>query len=261
MSTVVYLEHGLHGVGRQGRTAGRRGTICFQHQRDRARRHGGSHARSAEPHVVAIGGLELRVRLVQGAVLRRHGDDVVTGRDDIRLHVRVVPRGPGGAVVWNSIVVARDGVVGSSRADGNRRRRVAGGRDPGISGLARCGVLAVVACCGHHDDARAARTLDGLHEGIGCRGFGDGVAEREVEEIDAKSRLVRDGEVDRPNDVARVARAVLVEHLQRHDADLRCQAAVRRRRRQRARAADAFLRRACHVRSRRTERSRRSRRR
>ena len=62
--------------------------------------------------------------------------------------------------------------------------------------------------------------------------------ERKIDDVDAEGRAVRDREVDGPDDIARKARAGLVEHFQDDELHFRRQPVIRVIRRQRAGAAD-----------------------
>ena len=165
--------------------------------------------------------------------------------------------GPGRTVVGDAIVAAHDGVERLDRADGDRRRRIAWRRDARITGKPGRRILAVVAGGGDDDHAGADGALDGLDERIGRRRFENRMSERQVDDLDAEARAVGHREVDRPNHVARVAGAVLVEHLQHDELHVGREAAV---------VADWttarpirrwFRRRACRARSRRTDTTRR----
>ena len=124
------------------------------------------------------------------------------------------------------------------RADRDRRRRIAGRRDAGVSGKAGRRVLAVVAGGGDDDHSGRRRALNRLNQRIGGRGLEDRMSERQVDDVDAQARPVGHREVDRPDDVARVAGAVLVQHFQDDELHVRRQAAIVRVVRQRARSAD-----------------------
>ena len=156
---------------------------------------------------------ELRVALDERAGRCRHRNQHVPRRNDIGLDETVVPRRAARAVDRHAVVVARNRVVVIGGADRNRRGRVAGRGDTGKSQVALI-VDAVVAGRGHDDDARLRRPLHGLHERIARGRFVNRMAERQVDDVDAEESLVRNRELNRADDVAGLAAAVLVEHLQ-----------------------------------------------
>ena len=82
------------------------------------------------------------------------------------------------------------------------------------------------------------RALDRLDERIAGRRLEDRMSERQVDDVDAEARAVGHREVDGPDHVARVAGAVLVEHLQDDELHLGREAPIVAVGRQRARAAD-----------------------
>ena len=102
------------------------------------------------------------------------------------------------------------------RADGERRRRVAGRNDAGVPGLACLRIRAEVA--GRHDDRRARRATacsTACTSGSVAARFVNRMAERKVEHVDAEQMPVRDRELDRADDVVGRALALAVEHLER----------------------------------------------
>ncbi len=75
-------------------------------------------------------------------------------------------------------------------------------------------------------DAGASGGFDRLHERIGFGGLVDRMAERQVDDVDAKPVFVRGGVLDRADDVAGQSLPVSVEHLQHDQARFGGEAAV-----------------------------------
>ena len=73
-----------------------------------------------------------------------------------------------------------------TRADGNRRRRIAGRRDARIPGKAGRRILAVVAGGRDDDHAGAHRALNRLDQRIARRRLEDRMSERQVDDLDAE---------------------------------------------------------------------------
>ena len=76
------------------------------------------------------------------------------------------------------------------------------------------------------DDARARGRFDGLHERVGRRRLVRRMAERHVDDVDAERRLVRRGELDRGDDVARRSAAGVVEHPEADQVRIRRDALI-----------------------------------
>ena len=92
---------------------------------------------------------------------------------------------------------------------------------PGVAHAARQRVHAHVAGRGDDHDARAHGRFHGLHQRVGRRRLEDGMAERQVDDVDAVGGLVGHGPLNRVDHVARRADAVVVEHAQAHIRDAR----------------------------------------
>ena len=84
------------------------------------------------------------------------------------------------------LVAARDGVLRIRRADANRRGRVAGRRDAGVTG--QPGPLADAVVSGRRDDdeARGGRLLHCLHQRIVSSRRVNRMAERQVDDLDVQ---------------------------------------------------------------------------
>ena len=81
MPTAVYCRIAFTAFGVSVGWYVIRRPIRLEHQRDRTAGHGRRHARAAQEHVVAVRRLQLRIRLVQRALLRGGRDDVVAGSE------------------------------------------------------------------------------------------------------------------------------------------------------------------------------------
>ena len=68
---------------------------------------------------------------------------------------------------------------------------------------------------------RAHGRFHGLNQGICGRRFINGVAKRQVDDVDAKLALVRRHEFDGADHVTGVARAVVIQNLERNEPRLR----------------------------------------
>ena len=99
-------------------------------------------------------------------------------------------------------------------ADGQHPGRVARRRDGAVLHLAGDGVLAEVAGRGHDDDARVDDALGRERQRVGLVRLRDRRANREVDDADVVGVAVRDDPVERRDDVADVAAAMIVEDLQ-----------------------------------------------
>ena len=110
-------------------------------------------------------------------------------------------------------------------ADRQRRRRVAGRGNAGVTDIAVL-IDAVVARRRDHDDAGLRRLLNRLHERVRRGRLEDRMAERQVDDVDAERSLVGNRELDGADDVAGLAAAVLVQHLEADEADARRDALV-----------------------------------
>ncbi len=193
---------------------------------------------------------ELRIALDERAVRRRHRNQHVPGRHHIGLDETVVPRRAARAVHRHAVVVARDRVVVIGGADRDRRGRVTGRGDAGKSAGCRCSSTPWLPADVDDDDARLRRLLDRLHERVARGRLVNRVAERQVDDVDAEHVLVRDRKLNRADDVAGLAAAVLVEHLQPDELHGRGDAFVLRRHCT-SDSRRSGPRRACHGRSRR----------
>ena len=197
--------------------------VRVEYQRDDAARHAGGHARAAQrEELLARHRLDVtrRQQRVEIRVQRRVGRELVARRDDVRLCGGIEPRRSARAEIGDAIVVARDRVVRGRGADGDCRRRVARRRDARVADGAGL-VLAGVSGGRDDDEAGRRRFLHRLHKGIVFRGRENRVAERQVDDLDVEVRLVGDHVLDRLDDVARLAFALPVEHLQADEVDFR----------------------------------------
>ena len=149
----------------------------------------------------------------------------VARRDQVGLHDPRVPHRPTRAVRRDHVVGSRRGALRVQRADGQRRRRVAGRLDAAVADRLRRRIGAEVAGGDDDDDAGADGDLDGLHERVGLGGFVDRVAEREVDDVDAQRRAWPP-RTRAQDDVAGVAAAGGVEDLHVNETDARGHAAV-----------------------------------
>src|SRR4029453_16180348 len=87
-----------------------------------------------------------------------------------------------------------------------------------VAGLSGLLIHTVVAGRGHDDDARAHGVFDGEHERIGLGRLVNRVAERQVDDVDIELVSVLDRKLERSQDRTRIARPVLIEHLEADDA-------------------------------------------
>ena len=109
-------------------------------------------------------------------------------------------------------------VLRVDRADRDARGRVGRRIDAGVAGFAVAVLIQpVVAGRDDHHDAGPDRALDGLHERVVLRRRVNGMAERQVDDLDVEGAVVGDDVLDRLDDHARRALALAVEHLQRDE--------------------------------------------
>ena len=183
----------------------------FDHQGGHAGRDAGGHAGAAQLDVGIRIGVQQRVR-EQRRVRVRDGGERLPGGQDVRLDEAVVPRRPAGAEERDLVVGARRRRLGPQRPDGDDRRRVARRGNPRVADCTRDRIQAVVAGRGHHHDARRDGALDRLDQWVGSRRLVNRVAERQVDDVDAERGAIRHREIDRRDDIAGVAGALVVEH-------------------------------------------------
>ena len=208
-----------------------------QDQRDGAARHRRGHARPAQARVGQRRPsrlLQTRPIAAERAVGADRGHEPMARRDEVGLGVAVVPGRTARAVARDPVVETRGRVARVERADGDRRRRVAGRGDAGVAAARGLRQAAEVAGRDDHDQAGAHGRFDGLDQRIAIRRLVDRVAERQVEDAQAQRVAVGDGVLDGREHVAGAAGAVGIEHLQadqsrsRRDAAVLCRSSRRR---------------------------------
>ena len=161
----------------------------------------------------------------------------MTRRDDIRLGVAVVPRRSSRTVRRHDVVASGRRVLRIGGADANRRRRIARRSDSGVTRQPGYLIFPDVPRRGDNDKAGGGRLLDGLHQGVVCRGRPNGMPERHVDNLNVQLRFVRGDELKGGDDIARVSGAGAIEHLEADEPD-RGSDALKRVIRQNAAAAD-----------------------
>ena len=90
---------------------------------------------------------------------------------------------------------------------------LAGDVIPAYPNFVRLRVAAEISSRYDDDDAVCDRILDCLHERIGRRWFVDRVAKRQIDDAEVQAAAIGDDEINRVDDVARIASASAVEHL------------------------------------------------
>ncbi len=201
---------------------GRQLRIRLQHQRDRAGHLRRGHARSAHAQIRREAGLDrsLDEEVRMGGRQRARGngqrENPVSRRDEIGLRQVVAARRTARAERRQMIVAASDGPFGAGRADGEHPRRVARAENPAVLRLA-LRIHPEVAGRGDDDNPLIDETLRGARQRIGPVGLRDGGSSGEIDDADVVGAGVSGHPLERGNDRADGALAVLVEHLQRDE--------------------------------------------
>ena len=242
------LQNRLDEIRRQRR-------VGLEHQRDRAGHDGRRHARAAQAQIRLRDGVHRspdarrRVRGEQQARTVAEGLNPDPGGHEIRFcHAIDVTRAPR-AERRDFVVGASGGAFVGRRADREHPRCIARRGDPAVLCLV-LRIAAEVARGGDDDDPGFDRALRGDRQRIRVVGLVHAGRHREIDDADVELGAVLHGVVERRDDVADVAEAIGVEHLEHDEAGTGSDPAPGAIRVVSAAGNDA-RRRACHARSRR----------
>ena len=212
-------ETSLHGVGSK---AG----ALLQHQRHRARNCRRGHAGATQAEISRSGGIGGRriirlgnrvagIQTLQRRTGREQRDHQVTRGDHVRLHGQVDIAGPFRAVTGDQIVTAGIGLKRLHAANRDGPGAVSRRQDRGIT------VASQVACRRYHDNPVFPCRFHRLTEWIPIAALINRAAQREVDHPHIVLTLQLHRLLDRGDDDAVIAHAVLIQHPQIEDIRVR----------------------------------------
>ena len=162
----------------------------------------------------------------QAAAARGERHDVHARRHEVGLGEQIETRRAARARIGDAIVGEVRRALRVERADANRRRRVARHADAAVARTAGRGLTpllpaAVTTAMPLRDRRSTACTSGSVKIDSSTR-----VAERDVDDLDLVGLVIARDPLERVDHVAGVARAVVAEHAQRDDVDVRRDAGI-----------------------------------